>query len=202
MAPPNKLLVEYIADFVRDEAVRCQSLRHEWEGPKAYGLDDLQVEALNSFDWATIFEKAAAELEEINVDLAAKLVQISGGNPPGGGVGPANIAKSMYGGGQIHIRELDPPAAAANQSVQITLLGNGFEAHPEVYFTPKSGALPLPTVQANAVQGAFVKHSCDVDLYQRVTVSVTLAAGEWWVQARNLPTEDLNTGDVGTLQVG
>lgn len=200
---PQKLLVEFLADFVNDETVRCSVLRHEFDGPKDYGLSPEQVAAVTTFDLATIMQVAQEELEALGIDLAAKAAEVHGGSSPvsplpgGGGAAPTNatasgVEASLYSGGQIHIRKLEPASIQAQTQTTLTVLGNGFEANPEVQFSK----------EGESILGTVVATSCDLDLYQRITVEVSLpSSGDWMVQARNSPEEDWNATDVGTLTV-
>lgn len=192
---PNKLLVEFLADFATKEDVRCRVLKHEVEGPTDYGLDVDQVNTLNTFDLDTIFEAAKQEMIDLGIDLAAKAEEIHGG---GGNVLPTHaltaggVEASMYSGGQIHIRKLEPPSVKTQTKVTITVLGNGFDEHPQVRLSKG----------ADEVLGTVKSTSCDVDLYQRVEIEVTIpSAGEWKVQARNASNEAWNSKDVGKLTV-
>lgn len=183
----NKLLIEFLADFVANEGLRCKVLRHEWQGPTDYGLTAAQVNILNTFDMKTIFEEARKEIEALGIDLTKKMQEIQGG-AGGGGAGAA----SMYHGGQVHIRKLDPAQIQAGTPARVTVLGNGFESAPQVLFS--NGA--------TSILGVVAGTSCDLDLYQRLEVDVTLPqAGNWTVQARNSANEAFNPTDTGTLTV-
>ena len=194
----EKLLINFVSDFLTDETLRCQVLKHEWKGPLDYGLPIEKVNILNSFNLEIVFEEMKKEVKEKGIDLAKKLLEITGGKRPAPlRTAAAAMESSMYQAGHVHIRKVEPAEIAAGQPTRITLLGNGFDKSPQVSFTKGTP----PTEKGGEVLGAIVGSSCDLDLYQRVHVEVTLAAGTWTIQARNSDNEKWNTADVGTVTV-
>lgn len=106
---------------------------------------------------------------------------------------------TVYSEGQVHVRGVTPLTVAKGAESVLVLRGQGFDAScadtpagtsaetsvtPEVRF--KLGSKTAP--------GVVLGITCDVDVYQRVTVKVTLdELGQWSVQARNNPNEPWST---------
>lgn len=195
----GNLLVNFVSDFVRDvPGVRCAVLKNDVEGLRAYGLSDQQIAELRSFDPNRVLTMLHSELLAMGIDLVKKGKEVGGlltstPKPPGGGFGLL-ASQSMYSAEFLHIRGIDPPAIARATATTIVLRGNGFGQHPQIRFTLAE--------QPEVVQ-EVLSVSCDVDLYQRVTLVATLnSAGEWKVEARNPPDQDWsNTKNPGKLVV-
>lgn len=200
---PDKLLVNFVADFITKETVRCMTLKNEIEGPREYGLNEAQIATLNTFDLTTIFKAMREEVLALGIDLKKKKDEVQG---LGGGVVPSQVEalvanvvnQSMYSAGRVHIRNVQSGIIKSGTETTLTILGNGFDKTPQIGFSKDS-----PT-QNPSVLGTVIKSSCDLDLYQRLTVTVTLnESGTWKIQGRNSSNEqwnDQNDG-VGSIEV-
>lgn len=196
--PPDRLLVQFVAEFMRDEALRCKVLFNEKVEPKNWGLDQDQVDIINSYDPDLILCEMYKELLASGVDVVRKEKENNGDsnapNTPLPDCEAGNDLKLMlasaYQAGAIHGRKLDRPSIPANTPTDVTILGNGFDIPTiEVRFTQTDEQPVQPTIDAK---------SCDVDLYQRLTVNVTLPPGKankWRVQFRNKNTDQWTDGD-------
>jgi hypothetical protein len=98
---------------------------------------------------------------------------------------------TVYYQGQCHVRGIEPTTGSVNVERIFQLRGQGFDASPEVEFAHDvSGSTKSATV---------LGVSCDIDVFQRTTVKVTLdQSGEWVVSARN-PSEPWSTEDTRVL---
>lgn len=182
---PQTLLVHFISDVLRDPELRCQVLKNEAEGAKAYGLSDAQVAVMRSLDKQKIVAAMLEELLAIGVDLDAKKNEVLGGG--GGGGGGALALANLYSAGGIHPRKVIPSTIAAGVDCRITVCGNGFDKYAAVRFTDGT----------NQVPGRVVAVRCDADLYQRLEIEVKLPAGTYTIEARNSPDEPWQAGGTG-----
>lgn len=207
---PQKFLVEFLADWIRDEQFRCAVLYQEQTSLDAYGLTQEQKTALLSLDKKQILAQIHKELEQyLAIDLDKLRDEVGGPVPvPGPGGTPtlpdgtrmlASTAfallsaineAALYGQGRVHLRGAKPAGVAKDKKRLVVLRGQGFDVKPEVEFVKDS----------KIVQGEVQEITCDVDVYQRVLVKVKLdEEGEWKVRARNDSSEPWSTEDVPVL---
>ena len=92
---PNKLLVNFISDFVSDEKVRCRILKNEMDGLRDYGMSDLQIATLLSLDRDTILDGIAGELIGLGIDLGKVSNESGMGKQAGTGGGALPIAGQL-----------------------------------------------------------------------------------------------------------
>jgi len=129
----------------------------------------------------------ASELDVGHTLLA--LGRAAGATTAGGATAGAAIAFSVAGAtvydqGQVHVRGTDVPTATRGEEEIIVVLGQGFDASPEVRFERA----------AQVVDAEILGIHCGVDLYQRVTIRVTLGeTGRWTVRARNAGDPEWST---------
>jgi len=83
---------------------------------------------------------------------------------------------TVYEQGKVHVRGTDVSTATKDQDEIIVVLGQGFDASPEVRFEKGGQTLDAEVLGVH----------CGVDLYQRVRARATFGAtGTWTVRARN-----------------
>ena len=171
---PAKYLVEFLAEWIRNEDLRCKALYREKTTLKDWGLSQKQIDDLISLDEDRIFERLRKELkEEFAVELREILEAFAatGGQGPGGGA-----AAMVYDEGYVHVRGVDPARIKKGMESVVIVRGHGWDDSLEIWFVPDNGA---------NVKGTVLDVDCDVDVWQRATVSVTLpSAGDWRVMAR------------------
>jgi hypothetical protein len=168
----DKFIIDFLHEWLHDGALRCKVLHQEKTQMGIWGLDQTQRETLISLDRDTIVSRI---LEELGIDLDALKHAIKGG--PGSPTGAG--AASGYDEGTTHIRRTEPKIVDLNQVTELTLYGQGFVSTPANIEVQCSRGGVTKTFQATEV-------TCGVDVWQRVTVPVTLdAVGEWVVTARN-----------------
>lgn len=86
---------------------------------------------------------------------------------------------TAYNEGQVHIRGIDPISTAVDVKKSFVIRGQGFDEGAEVEFRKQDEP-------GTTVAGEIAGISCDMDVYQRVTVSFKPpAAGYWLVHGRN-----------------
>ncbi len=171
---PDKYLVEFLAQWVRDEDLRCKVLYQEQTSLQAWGLDAAQIADLLSLDEDTILARIAQELKaDFGVDLATLSQEVFGG---GGGGGGGGGAAAIYGQGQAHVRRTEPGELAKDLESVVIVLGQGFDPAVVVHFVKGT----------KKIQGTVLGIECDADVYQRITVKVKLDdKGAWTVRAQN-----------------
>lgn len=192
-ATEEPLLIHFISDFLRDEALRCEVLKNERIGPADYGLTSDQVNILNHFDPDYILCAIYNELLDVGVDLIRKEQEKEGQpNPqpsPAKDCAPSLklMLDSAYSAGGVHPRKVTPPTVPVNSARTVEIAGNGFDRNVEIRF-----------IKGNDITAAVVSGShCDIDLYQRLNVEVTFAdKGDWTIQARN-PSGNWTAGKAG-----
>jgi hypothetical protein len=171
----QKLIIDFLHDWVRNKKLREDVLHREEDGMKDYGLDGPQYNVLRKFDQQKIVEKIAKELGLDLEDLREAVY----GTP---GVAPAAGA-AAYDQGRTHIRRVVPAVISVNTSSEVVLMGHGFKSDKaKVTVEFITGPPANPTIKSATVN--WIK--CGVDIWQRVAVSVTLdATGDWDARAHN-----------------
>lgn len=174
----NKLIVEFLNQWMRDKALRCKVLHKENTELGLWGLDVEQRAALKSFDETKIVDQILKEFALLGIDLdelrKAIYGLVAGGGGPAGGLSTAS-----YDEGKTHIRRVEPGVVTLNTQTDVVLLGQGFK--------DVSGKITVECRRPmKTVAGAVQSVSCGVDVWQRVTVRVTLdEVGDWEVLAHN-----------------
>lgn len=103
-------------------------------------------------------------------------------------------AATVYAEGQVHIRGVTPPTLSQGDDRILVIRGQGFDEASKIQVRFRKG----PKHKNADVLGV----TCDVDVYQRVTVRVTLdELGEWAVQARNQGESVWSTEDVSVVVI-
>jgi hypothetical protein len=190
----QKLIIDFLHDWIRNETLRKKVLHKELTHMKIPGgLDDGQIQVLTGFEIGKIAEQIAKEL---GLDLDDLREAVYGKPSETGGTSGA-----AYDEGRTHIRRIVPAvvaAVSAPQTQKIVLWGHGFHENASdvtVQFT--TGSAASPTV----VQTTPTHIEYGVDVWQRVTVEVTLSVtGDWDVHAFSTGDLDKN-GQRGTIHV-
>jgi hypothetical protein len=175
---PNKLIIEFVNDWIRKKNVRCAVLHKEDTAMVAEQLDATQRTVLKSFDKALIWEEILKEMKTLGIDLDALRKAIwnldPGVNPVGG------LSTAVYDEGKTHIRRVEPAVISISAATPLVLLGQGFkEAAASITVECRKAGFPTKSFKASSV-------SCGVDVWQRVTVNVTLdQTGDWEIFAQN-----------------
>jgi hypothetical protein len=167
-----KLIVQLIADFLRDdatvpnqfgEALRCAVLEDETVALQAYGLNQQQINVLVGRNRKDI-------LQRISDEIGAVMDELDFGKP---------MLNVNYPGGGVHLRAASILFSAGNNRT-LMFRGTGFDAGTTVSFAPKGGGA--------ATAGAVQKTTCDKDVWQRLYVTVTLAAGTYTATVKRTNT--------------
>jgi hypothetical protein len=124
-------------------------------------LTDPQVVALKEFLKAVGFDANKAKGIIWGSDAMCQLGDPSAMKGGGG-----------YGGGEVHLRKVDPRTAPSNQPVEIELAGQGFNRALQVKF--------VHTVTNVEVMGTITKWRADADVHQYRTVKVTFPSSGLW----------------------
>jgi hypothetical protein len=92
-------------------------------------------------------------------------------------------ANTAYNEGQVHIRGVTPEAVDSGSETLVVVRGQGFDEDPTIEFRKQDQ-------QDTKVEGEVLGVSCDIDVFQRVTVKVKLGEeGYWLVHGRNAGEE-------------
>jgi hypothetical protein len=193
---PEKFLVEFLAKWIRDADFRCQVLHKELTTLQDWEMSGPQIQDLVSLDKARILDRVIKELEGLGIDLdqvrnevnPAGLVLTGSGGTDGGSSGGLMSAATVYYEGQVHLRGVTPQTIGKDKTRHVVLRGQGFDASKQVQVKFEKGT--------TEVLREVIGISCDVDVYQRAIVEVTLnETGEWSVYAQN-PGEPWSSEDV------
>lgn len=215
---PEKLLVEFIAEFINNEGFRFNVLRREITTMRQYGLTENQIATLMTLESGEILAAIKAELIDWGADVDALdlmismasrgaaedvLSRVKAGTAGLGAIRALAASASMYAEGQIHIRKVLPESVSANQQVNVELQGHGFDVGqntneeavtPEVRFS-KLDANGTPESNVFVIVSAL-DVTVDQDLFQHVSLQVTLpVAGTWVIDARNMDLEPWHAQD-------
>jgi hypothetical protein len=171
----NRLIVDLIYDWIRDQKLREGVLHKEETNMNAYGLEDKQIKILRKFK---LEEIAGRICEELGVDLDDLRQAIYGPDSAAGAAGAA-----AYDEGKTHIRRVVPKVAPNGTQTTFVLWGHGFKAdNTKITVEFVTGPPNNPVI----VQGTVTAVECGVDVWQRVTVTATLnQTGDWAVRAHN-----------------
>ena len=178
---PDKYLIEFLAEWIRDEGLRKKVLHKEEDAMADFGLTAQQSFDLRSLKKANILLRLEQELEnDLGINLAKVLQDIQ----DTGGFGSG--AALAYEQDKTHVRGVEPKKIAKGIESIVIVRGHGWDTKVKILFEPPSGGAPT--------EGKVLEMSCDVDVWQRATVRVTLpSAGMWRVVARvasNTPNVD------------
>jgi hypothetical protein len=186
----QKLIIDFLRDWVRDQQLREEVLHKEKTGMQNYGLDLPQIALLRKFDQQKIAEKIAKEL---GLDLADLQEAIYGVAGPSAAAGAA-----AYDEGRTHIRRVNPKVISANTATEVVLMGHGFKSDiTKVTVEFRTGVPPV------SVQGQVTEVKCGVDVWQRVAVDVTLGTtGDWEVRAHNDDDKDASNNWIWSEPTG
>lgn len=173
MAQKYRLIVDFLSDFVKDvPGVRCAVLKDDVAGMTTYNLSPTAIDKLHSLKTQDVLDELVRELKGLGIDLDAKRKEVDGGRFG------ALERDSRYSNKFIHFRGCDHDKVFLNVPTVLVFRGNGFDdKEPDIRFTHESGA---------EIHGTVLGVDCDVDLYQRVMVWVTLdSPGKWTVDGKN-----------------
>ena len=183
-------VLTFMVRFMSDEQFRFDVLSKERTTMLNYGLTDPQITTLCSLNTQDITDLLVQEAKNVGADIAKAFGIIFQGQPCDAIntlATPVTIAaQSMYNEGKIHIRCVDTSSTTAG-TVQIWLRAHGFGPTPEFEFRLQTN--PAVRAPGTVIEPAQVGD----DLFQRVRVEATLAAGTWQIFARNHPSEDFDT---------
>lgn len=176
----KKLIVEFLHDWLTTEKLRHDVLHKESDGMQDFGLDASQSLLLRQFERPEIAKKMCEELG-IDLEELKEAVYGSTGEVPAG-------AAAAYDQGRTHIRRVIPSVISANTQSEVVLMGHGFKSNTNLVTVEfRTGPPPNPT----KVQGQVTEIKSDIDVWQRVTVSVTVTdSGDWDVLAHNDDDKD------------
>jgi hypothetical protein len=180
----ERLIIDFLYDWVRTKKLREDVLHKEESGMGSgdggtipgFGLDDKQIADLRAFK---LVEIATRMCEELGVDLKDLREAVYGPDSPGGAAGGA-----AYDEGRTHIRRIVPKVVPLSTATGVVLWGHGFKsAKGKVTVQFLQGDPKNPT---HLEVGTVTAIECGVDVWQRVSVDVTLKqTGDWAVRARN-----------------
>jgi len=199
-----KLVIDFIAEFLKNPGFRFAVLRRERSTMLQYGLDETtQVNVLLRLNSTEIAELLRAEVTGTGADVD-KLDRIINHNEPcdsllGPLASPKAVATetlgavSAYGEGKIHIRCVDATLKSGS-TYDVTMRGHGFDYYPDFQFRGPGGP---KDISPNALP------SVANDLFQHVAVTVELLKGDWQIYAKNSEVEDFDdsTGTPGKLKI-
>lgn len=191
---PDKFLIEFFAHWIRDESLRRKVLFRERTAMMGWGLSMQQVDDLVALEKETILDRLRDELQQdlaIDLDKVLEDITNTGGMGTGGGA-----AGAAYQEGKVHVRGVEPAKITKNQESIVIVRGHGYDDSAEARFVPVAGGAP--------VQGKVLSIDSDVDVWQRLTVKVTLpSAGKWRVVARipGNPTQDRDSTEDVQIEV-
>jgi hypothetical protein len=143
------LLIHFISDFLRDESLRCRVMEDENETYIDYGLSPSQRNVLHGVRDGSI--DRVQLLAEINKEIGAIRFEAGAGEV------------LQYPAGDVQIRDA-AVFSNGNQRI-IRAVGIGFVADAKV------------TIDGTQIPRASIKRSCDVDVWQRLTITTELAPG-------------------------
>ena len=185
-----RLLIEFIFDFMTNDAFRFAVLRRELSTLDQYGLTPAQRDLLLERDSAKLLTAILAEATTAGFDVDALR---QGHCRPIGTI--TSLARSAaYTEGFIHIHCIDATYDPAKKAHTVHIRGLGFDLMPDIEFR---------TAAQSVVVSPDAKTSVRQDLYQHVEVTTPLAAVTWEVRGRNCSTEDFDkaTQGFGTLTI-
>lgn len=143
------LLIHFISDFLRDEGLRCLVMEDEDEAYAKHKLTPQQQAILRSVRDGTI--DRVQLLAEINKEIGAIRFEAGAGQV------------LQYPAGDVRIREHAVFSNGAHRIVRVS--GIGFVDGATVTFD----GTPVPKNK--------ITRSCDVDVWQRLSINVDLPAG-------------------------
>jgi hypothetical protein len=197
MTENNTEMLRVIHKFLTDKDFRCKVLFREYSTlTNEEHLNLVQVGTLLSLNpdtvWAQL-RKDLAPAEQAMIDRSKEIRKIAHLTPSA--IMQMVTADAMlYGGGEVHLRSIDPAAVGTPGQQTFEVRGQGFgpRAGIEVQFEHASGAI---------VHGSIGPTSCDPDILQRVQVTATLPhTGDWTVSGRN--AGESWGADAVTIRVG
>lgn len=145
------LLIHFISDFLRDEALRCSVMEDEDAAYAKYGLSPEQQALLQRV------RDGDATRDDLLKAIADEIGPIR--FEPGAGA-------LTYPAGDVIIHRHQVSSVGDARTVE--LVGVGFASGSTVTFTAGDGT---------STPGVVTKRTCDVDVWQRLTVTVTLPPG-------------------------
>jgi|SRR5262245_9830758 len=174
---PEKFLVEFFAEWIRNEDFRKRVLFQEKTEMREWKLSAAQSKTLRSLDEKDIkdllFEELTDPTTGLGIDLTAILKAFVRYPAKGGGGATGNA----YDEGNTHVRGVIPEEIKKGVESVVVVLGHGWDDTLEVGFEDISGALPNEP-------GELIDVDSEIDVWQRATVKVTLPAkGDWRVVA-------------------
>jgi hypothetical protein len=181
---PEKFLVEFFAEWIRNEDFRKKVLFREETEMEEWKLSERQSKTLRSLVDEDIkdllFEELTDPDEGLGIDLTAILKAFARYPSKGGGfsVGAA------YEQGSTHVRGVIPEEIKAGVESVLVVLGHGWNDTLEVEFEDQSKTLPNLIAEKIDVDS-------EINVWQRATVKVTLPKGTWRVVARSRRTRKL-----------
>jgi hypothetical protein len=175
---PEKFLVEFFAEWIRNEDFRKRVLYQERSEMREWKLSAAQSRTLRSLEEQDIKDLIFEELTDPNtglgIDLTAILKAVVRYPSQGGGGGTGNA----YEEGNTHVRGVIPEKIKHGVESVVVVRGHGWDDTLEVEFEDISGALP------NEV-GELIEVDSDINVWQQAVVKVTLPAkGDWRVVAK------------------
>ena len=175
----DKLIADFVCDWLYNTGnLREKVLHKERDGMQDYGLDLTQIELIRKFEPEKIARLLAKELG-IDMDDLRKSIIGEGGD------GFAALGAASYDQGMTHIRRVVPAVVPANPASpsKVVLMGQGFKSDPSLVTVRFITGPPTNPTIAPATVTAI---SSDIDVWQRVSVQVTLTQkGDWLAEAHN-----------------
>lgn len=183
MAEDKKYLVEFIAQWIRDPAMRRRILYEEQTKLDKEWPEHSVI--LRSFNRKLIIKSLLEELEkDLKIDLRRLEHEVHNshdGDGPYCEPGPDGIPREeiFYEETDPHVRGVEPPEIVAGQLSLVRVRGHGWDEKLEISFRPEGGN---PNGRDD-VPGEIISFSSDIDIYQHAVVQVTLGADNWTVHA-------------------
>jgi hypothetical protein len=172
----EKTIVDFLHDWMRSKPLREKVLHKEKTEMGSYGLDDAQIKELRNFRLLKIAKRMA---DELGLDLDDLREAVYGPDDPSGA---GAVGAAAYDEGRTHIRRVVPAIVSRGVASEVVLWGHGFKSDKTKVTVEFLNGPPPPTT----VAGVVTDVQCGIDVWQRITVQMTLnQTGDWTVRAHN-----------------
>ncbi len=191
---PERYLVEFFAEWIRNEDLRKRVLFREKEEMEKWGLSDEQSLTLRSLEHDDIRDLLVDELVNAQSGLGIDLKAILDAWVKYPSKGPGGSSGAAYEEGSTHVRGVEPAKITKDLESVVIILGHGWDDTLKIVFEPPAGTTPPKLVESKLIEA-----DSEINVWQRAAVKVTLPKlGKWRVIAQvpsNAPDED-STEDV------
>jgi hypothetical protein len=169
------LVVEFLAEWIHDNDLRCRVLKDKRTALKKLGLSPGAIDALVDLNTTDILAVLREELEqhyEIYPGKTKKVIDKTPNRKPSRSAG----LDFFWDEGRAHVRRVEPTRIEKGRKRTLTVSGQGWDRGLQMWFEPVNGG--------RRVKGQVSQIDCDRDIWQRAKVKVTLPTpGKWNVIA-------------------